>query len=60
MNSVSSRSHAIFTVNLQFERVVSSVSVGELETNIGDYMNEFRHRIQIYVNKFGRKFILLI
>ena len=24
MNSVSSRSHAIFTVNLQFERVVSS------------------------------------
>ncbi|UJR13835.1 hypothetical protein I4U23_000846 [Adineta vaga] len=26
MNSVSSRSHAIFTVNLQFERVVSSTS----------------------------------
>jgi hypothetical protein len=26
MNSVSSRSHAIFTVNLQFERVASSVS----------------------------------
>ncbi|CAF0740846.1 unnamed protein product [Rotaria sp. Silwood1] len=26
MNSVSSRSHAIFTVNLQFERVVSSVT----------------------------------
>ena len=27
MNSVSSRSHAIFTVNLQFERVVPSTSV---------------------------------
>ena len=27
MNSVSSRSHAIFTVNLQFERVIASISV---------------------------------
>ncbi len=29
MNSVSSRSHAIFTVNLQFERVVSQTNLRE-------------------------------
>ncbi|CAF1374135.1 unnamed protein product [Adineta steineri] len=34
MNSVSSRSHAIFTVNLQFERVVSSTSNPNLREQI--------------------------
>lgn len=62
MNSVSSRSHAIFTVNLQFERVVPSVTVSidqprsmPINTRISS-----RQRIRIYVNKFERKYILWI
>jgi hypothetical protein len=34
MNSVSSRSHAIFTVNLQFERVASSTTNTNLREQI--------------------------
>ncbi|CAF0829541.1 unnamed protein product [Rotaria sordida] len=40
MNSVSSRSHAIFTVNLQFERVASSVS-----TSNSNLREQFRAKI---------------
>ncbi|CAF5127681.1 unnamed protein product, partial [Rotaria sp. Silwood1] len=43
MNSVSSRSHAIFTVNLQFERVVSSTS----DTNIREQIRAKIHFVDL-------------
>ncbi|CAF3160644.1 unnamed protein product [Rotaria sp. Silwood2] len=45
MNSVSSRSHAIFTVNLQFERVVSSVSTQD--TNIREQIRAKIHFVDL-------------
>ncbi|CAF3721838.1 unnamed protein product [Rotaria socialis] len=45
MNSVSSRSHAIFTVNLQFERVIASIS--KPDTNIREQIRAKIHFVDL-------------
>ncbi|CAF2095343.1 unnamed protein product [Rotaria magnacalcarata] len=45
MNSVSSRSHAIFTVNLQFERAIASIS--KPDTNIRQHIRAKIHFVDL-------------